>query len=42
MAILVVLACIGVVWLRSTAKAALPLLDGDIHLATQATASLRP
>ena len=26
-------ACAGVLWLRSAAKAALPVLDGDVHLA---------
>ncbi len=41
-AILAVLSVIGILWLRSAAKAALPVLDGDIHLASQATArSLR-
>jgi penicillin amidase len=26
-------ACVGVMWLRSAAKAALPVLDGDVHVA---------
>jgi penicillin amidase len=26
-------ACVGVLWLRSAAKAALPVLDGDLHVA---------
>ena len=34
-AILVLLSGFGVLWLRSAAKAALPVLDGDIHLASQ-------
>ena len=34
-AILVVLGGFGILWLRSAAKAALPVLDGDIHLAPQ-------
>ena len=38
--ILVVLACVGILWLRSAAKSALPLLDGDIHLASQGTPAL--
>jgi penicillin amidase len=31
--LLLVAACAGVLWLRSAAKAALPTLDGDLHLA---------
>ena len=31
--VLLVLAGVGVLWLRSAAKAALPVLDGDVHLA---------
>ena len=38
--ILVLLACIGILWLRSAAKSALPVLDGDIHLAAQGTPAL--
>ena len=38
--ILVLLTGIGVLWLRSAAKAALPVLDGDIHLASQVAAAL--
>lgn len=34
-AILAVLSVVGILWLRSAAKAALPQLDGDIHLASQ-------
>ncbi len=34
-AILAVLGGFGILWLRSAAKAALPVLDGDIHLAPQ-------
>ncbi len=33
--IVVMLGAIGVLWMRSAAKAALPQLDGDIHLASQ-------
>jgi penicillin amidase len=33
--ILLVLFGVGILWLRSAAKAALPVLDGDIHLASQ-------
>ncbi len=38
--ILVLLACIGILWLRSAAKSALPALDGDIHLAAQGTPAI--
>ena len=38
--ILILLACIGILWLRSDAKSALPVLDGDIHLAAQGTPAL--
>ena len=38
--ILVVLAGFGILWLRSAAKAALPVLDGDIHLASQGAPAL--
>lgn len=31
-ALLVLAACTGALWLRSAAKAALPVLDGDLHL----------
>jgi penicillin amidase len=31
--LLIVAACVGVLWLRSVAKAALPQLDGDVQLA---------
>ncbi len=31
--LLLLAACAGVLWLRSAAKAALPTLDGDVHLA---------
>jgi penicillin amidase len=31
--LLLLAACVGVLWLRSAAKAALPQLDGDVHLA---------
>ena len=34
-AIVVVFSVFGILWLRSAAKAALPILDGDIHLASQ-------
>lgn len=37
LAILTLLAGIFVVWLRSAAKAALPQLDGDLHLSAQGT-----
>jgi penicillin amidase len=37
--ILVLLTGIGILWLRSAAKAALPVLDGDIHLASQGNAA---
>ncbi len=33
LALLLLAACAGVVWLRSAAIAALPVLDGDVHLA---------
>jgi penicillin amidase len=33
LALILVVACAGVLWLRSAAKAALPALDGDLHLA---------
>ena len=33
LALLLVAACAGVLWLRSAARAALPVLDGDVHLA---------
>ena len=33
LALIVVLAVAGVLWLRSAARAALPVLDGDLHLA---------
>jgi penicillin amidase len=33
LALLLVAACAGVLWLRSAAIAALPVLDGDVHLA---------
>jgi penicillin amidase len=39
-AILVVLTIIGILWLRSAAKAALPVLDGDIQLASQGSPAL--
>ena len=39
-AILVLLSCMGVLWLRSAAKAALPQLDGDIRLASQTASAL--
>ncbi len=39
-AILAVLSGLGVLWLRSAAKAALPVLDGDIQLASQGAAAL--
>ncbi|MGA7245841.1 MAG: penicillin acylase family protein [Terracidiphilus sp.] len=39
-AILVVLTGIGILWLRSADKAALPQLDGDIHLASQGAPAL--
>jgi penicillin amidase len=38
--IFVLLAGIGVLWLHSAAKNALPILDGDIRLATQGTPAL--
>jgi penicillin amidase len=38
--ILVLLAGIGILWLRSAAKNALPVLDGDIHLASQGAPAL--
>jgi penicillin G amidase len=38
--ILLVLSVIGILWLRSAAKSALPVLDGDIQLASQATPAL--
>jgi len=38
--ILVVLACVGILWLRSAAKSALPILDGDIQFASQSTPTL--
>ena len=38
--ILVVLTAVGILWLRSAAKAALPILDGDIHLASQGVPAL--
>src|SRR5580704_13273495 len=38
--ILLVLFGVGILWLRSAAKAALPQLDGDIQLASQATPAL--
>ncbi len=38
--ILAVLTGIGILWLRSAAKAALPVLDGDIHLASQGAPAL--
>jgi len=34
-AILAALSVIGILWLRSATKAALPILDGDIHVASQ-------
>jgi penicillin G amidase len=37
-AILAVLISFGILWLRSAAKSALPVLDGDVHLASQDTA----
>ena len=39
-AILAVLSVIGILWLRSAAKAALPVLDGEIHLASQGSPAL--
>jgi len=33
LALILVTAAAGVLWLRSTARAALPVLDGDLHLA---------
>src|SRR6201998_2605749 len=38
--ILVVLSGLGILWLRSAAKSALPTLDGDIHLASQGAPDL--
>jgi penicillin G amidase len=32
LALLVLAVCVGVLWLRSTEKAALPVLDGELHL----------
>jgi penicillin G amidase len=39
-AILAVLSVLGILWLRSAAKTALPILDGDIHLASQGAPAL--
>jgi penicillin G amidase len=39
-AIVVVFSVCGVFWLRSAAKAALPILDGDIHLASKGAPAL--
>jgi penicillin amidase len=39
-AVLVVLSGLGTLWLRSAAKSALPVLDGDIHLASQGAPAL--
>ncbi|MGA9583961.1 MAG: penicillin acylase family protein [Terracidiphilus sp.] len=39
-AILVVLTTVGILWLRSAAKAALPVLDGDIYLTSQGAHAL--
>ena len=33
LALLLLAACAGVLWLRSAAKAALPVLDGELHVA---------
>src|SRR5512140_1761577 len=33
LALLLIAVCAGVLWLRSAAIAALPVLDGDVHLA---------
>jgi penicillin amidase len=33
LALAVVAACVGVLWLRSAARAALPVLDGELHVA---------
>lgn len=38
--ILLAVAGIGILWLRSAAKSALPTLDGDIHLASQGAPDL--
>src|ERR1035441_3191917 len=40
LAILVLFTVGGVLWLRSTAKASLPVLDGDVHLAAQDSSAL--
>jgi penicillin amidase len=34
LALLLLAACAGILWLRAVAKAALPQLDGDVHLAS--------
>ncbi|HMG85149.1 MAG TPA: penicillin acylase family protein [Terracidiphilus sp.] len=38
--ILAVLSVVGILWLRSAAKSALPILDGDIQLASQGAPAL--
>ncbi|WP_348262723.1 penicillin acylase family protein [Telmatobacter sp. DSM 110680] len=38
--IVVALSGLGILWLRSAAKSALPILDGDIHLASQGAPTL--
>ncbi len=40
LAILVVVIVAGVLWLRSTEKASLPVLDGDVHLDSQGAIAL--